>query len=91
MAVAEDRQQRGRPGQQVRALAQVRKLRAAVRDALPALHALEEAADLDVWGRYEVPAGTQVDTDDLAAWLALARADYPGQPLEILLVAHVGR
>lgn len=89
MAVAADAR-RQRPGQQVRALAAVRRLREQARVAVRALHELEAATDVDVWGRYELPAGARVDVEDLASWLALAQAEYGSQPLELLLVAHVG-
>lgn len=78
-----------RPGQQVHALARVRKLQQAARDALPALHALASAADTDVWGRYPVEAGAALDAEDLWAWCELARAEYPGRNIELLLVVHV--
>lgn len=75
-----------RPGQQINALGRVKRLQAAVRDALPALHALEAAAEADVWGHYEIAADTVLDVDDLVGWLALARDEYPGRMVDLLLV-----
>jgi hypothetical protein len=77
-----------RPGEQVQARRRLRKLQGALRDGLAAAAVLERAATLeDVWGRYTLVPGEPVDVSDLAAWLAVAQAENPGQPMELLLVA----
>lgn len=64
------------------------RLQRAARDALKATRLLERASEVDVYGRYVVHPGEQLDQDELTEFLELARRLYPGAALEVVVIAH---
>lgn len=85
MAVAE------KPALRQRGIGEVRRLRNAVRAALPVLTELERVESVDRFGRYVVQPDEEPVTDELQSFLQLARDDHPGQELEIIVIARQGR
>lgn len=68
----------------------LRRLREAARDAAQAVHEYEREMG-DVFGRYVIQPGDELDEDGLLAFVELAIADSPGQELEITLRTHRAR
>lgn len=71
-----------------RARGALRRVRNGLAEALPAIAALEELAELpDNVGRYRLAAGEELDEDDVLDFLRLARQHDNGA-LEIIVVAR---
>lgn len=64
------------------------RLQRAARDAQKAARQLERVAEFDVYGRYVVHPDEQLDQDELAEFLEIARGLYPGATLEVVVIAH---
>lgn len=75
----------------IRSTRSFRKLREAAREALRAVHALEEASgEVDVFGRYVLGPEEQYDTDEVFQFLYLAREMHPHQELTLIVTAREG-